>query len=1044
MPRKIDPKNTIKPSTGLAGNDSIEANAFPDTDPNMAAGVGLEAHIDDPVNAHPASAIGYENDPVYFGDNVDDVLDELGGLVPPRPPTVGNWKTYLNFVGIPDWGVMKLDDDPLDPSLFVHQNFGSSVYPYYHNPPKRWADLAPNETNGADLVSDPIFNVADGAYTGGGQGASYGGAYQRGTDSIESHNAYKDGEDHIVLSGALFPADRGTFAIFYVPPESTVNDIECVAALNCGQGLEACDGETGGIWNYGVGDDPYQYPSAASGQYDLQELHTGYVRGTVASITLIEASADPSVANIHYSGTPSVVGGIGDKIFIQGSNSTPSVDGEYEIVGLGAGYYQVIETITVNGNSGRLGLPLEPSDFSPLYADDSSGQVREEYTILGGTLSSVAPNKGVDSRDDNNFFRYRLPYLENYNELIWTPVYQSYRYFKKPLVSLDPNVDLDLAGNYEAFNKDYWTFQLARYRHRFAIPNTGSKERGSFFVMHFKKEEYFENLLLDAVVPTEDQLYSANMADWSDIESLNNMLLDDGVVKPSGSYNILKSRLFADPDGEVAGITSQKYVLQRTVGNTYFVSGIQYFTPDGLGLNSVNVSVSDLFLNTWRTGDREISEGMAMPNPMHLHTGAFSRVYDTPSLVDGHGIDKGTRLEIPYSLLGAYDLTNAPSPSDVALYNPPTVPFANIATRGAFTTQATPMAFVRQPLRHKDTNYVIGHALTEDSEKNIMVIAHGSLSDTALSYDAVSDWYESFMDESYRWIWDLDVSGTPPAVPVEELTRILGAGLPTVGAIDIPVRVGVSVTWREASFKFKNRNLSSIAGTPEAQFAGLPHRNPPMQEGITTPNPQNGVLMYPQKNYGVGHRPSLAEGDIAGVQHDYSTESGDKVFIRAFDVAFSRAAIPLTEAIGSSFFKLRIYGLQLEDFAWSGGASAGGAGIAIFVKLAGLTTWMDIGRVDGSGASKQDAFADGAGCQVNDPTETRNGVDERTGVVYADVLIHTGTATLYENSEGEAPILVKVVLKDSAEGRALNFEQTPNDYMSTARGLVGIMLQQPE
>ena len=102
MPRKIDPKNTIKPSTGLVGNDSIEANAFSDTEPNMAVGVGLSAHIKDPVDAHDASAISYENEPVYFGDNVDGVLDELGGLVPPRPPTIGNWKSYLDFVGVSD------------------------------------------------------------------------------------------------------------------------------------------------------------------------------------------------------------------------------------------------------------------------------------------------------------------------------------------------------------------------------------------------------------------------------------------------------------------------------------------------------------------------------------------------------------------------------------------------------------------------------------------------------------------------------------------------------------------------------------------------------------------------------------------------------------------------------------------------------------------------------------------------------------------------------------------------------------------------------
>lgn len=1042
MPRKIDPKNKLKTGTGLAGNDSVEANAFPDTDPNMAVGVGLEAHINDPVNAHPASAIGYENDPVYFGDNVDDVLDELGGLVPPRPPTVGNWKTYLDFVGITDWGVLKLNDDDLDASFFDLSSFGASVYPYYHNPPKRWGDLPPNETNGADLVSDAIFNVDDGVYTGGGDGSTFAGGYERNTSVIETHNIYKDGTDHVVVSGSLFPADRGTLAIFYVPPEGTLADIECIAALNCGQGIDECDGETGGIWNYGVDDDPYQFPSAASGQYDLQELHTGYVRDTVTTITSIEPSTTAGIANIYFTTAPSVVVGIGDKIYIQGSDSTPSVDGEWEVVGMGLGLYQIVETITANGSTGTLGQPLSPSDFDPSNADDTSGQVREEYTILGGTSSSVAPNKGVDSRDDNNFFRYRLPYLENYNELIWTPVTQTSRYFKKPPVSLNPSVDLDLAGNYTAFNKDYWTFQVARYRHRFAIPSTASNERGSFFIIHFKKEEYFEKLLLEVIAPTEDQLYSATLMDWNDFEASDNIYVKEGSVKPSPSYNILKSRLFSEPEGESAVIVPQNYDLQRTVGNTMFVSGIQYFSGGGLGLANVTFSINDLFLNTWRTGDREVSEGMEMPNPVHLYTKQFSNGY--VGLIDDHGINKNNRLEIPYSLLGAYDLANSPSPADVAVYtSPATIEFIAQGNSPQFSSQATPIVFVRQPIKHKDTGYVIGANLQESTLKNILVHSTDKSiyqDSTTPVYDFAGDVAERFLDEAYRWIWDLGTLG----LPADELTRILGSGLPTTGVIDIPVRIGANATFDPASFMVQGKHLTSIAGTPEAQVAGLPFRNPPMAEGVVTPSPSLGVLIYPQKNYGVNHRPSVAEGDIGVAQHDYSAETGDKVFIRAFDAAFSRSPNPLTEAIGSSFFKLRIYGLQLEDFAWSGGASSGGLGIAIFVKLAGLTTWMDIGRLDGSGASKQDAFSDGAGCQVNDPTETKNGVDTNTGIVYADVLVHTGVATLYENSVGEAPILVKVVLKDSPEGRALNFEQTPNDKMQTGRGLCGIYLVRPE
>ena len=1049
MPRKIDPKNKIKPSTGLAGSDSIEANAFPDTDPNMAVGVGLEAHINDPVNAHPASAIGYENEPVYFGDNVDDVLDELGGLVPPRPPTVGNWKTYLDFVGIPDWGVLKLDDDAMSESLFTHNNAGATVYPYYHNPPKRWSDLPLNEVSGADLVSDSTFNVYDITYGGGGIGvyATYAGGFARTTDIIETHNITKDSETHCVISGSLFPSDRGTIAIFHIPAEGDLTDIECVAALNCGQGIEdGCDGETGGIWNYGVNDDPYQFPSAASGQYDLQELHTGYVRNTVTTINLIEPSGNPSIANIHLAVAPDILVGVGDKIFIQGSDSTPSVDGEWEIVGVLGLVYQITETITVNGSTGVVGQPLAPSDFDPSNADDTAGQVREEYTILGGTSSSVLPTKGVDSRDDNNFFRYRMPYLENYEELLWTPPSQTSRYFTKPPISLDPSDDLVLAGNYTAFNKDYWTFQIARYRHRFDMSGVG--ERGSYFIIHFKKEEYFENLLLLAQAPTEDQVYSANMVDWTDIESKDNIYELSSVIKPAESYNILKSRVYADTLGDSAAIVPiPAFDLSRTLDTVLYVSGVRYFkTMANFGLDNVSFSVNQLFENTWRMGEglsgTEQSEGFEMPNPTHYYTGQFSR---NMTVTAGHGIDYNNRIEIPYTLLGAFDLTNAPQPADVAQWTSPSTIYFNATSSPVFSTWARPIVHVRQPVKHKDTNYVTSRVGNEASSKKVLVHSTDETvyqDSTTPIYTSDRDTSEDFLDEAYRWIWDLDMSGTPPAISVDEMQRILGSGLPTVGVIDIPVRIGDDATFNAASFMVQGRHLASIGATPEAQMTGLPFLNPPMEEGVALPNPPRGLLMYPYINYDLNHRPSLADGDISTVQPDYSSETGDKIFIRAFDCAFSRSTEPLLDAIGSSFFKLRIHGLQLNDFAWSGGASSGGLGIAIFVKLAGLTTWMDIGRVDGSGASKQDAFSDGAGCQVNDPVETKDGIDSLTGIVFADVLVHTGTATLYDNGVGEAPILVKVVIKDSVEGRDLTFE-TP-DLMGKCRGLVGIELLRPE
>ena len=242
--------------------------------------------------------------------------------------------------------------------------------------------------------------------------------------------------------------------------------------------------------------------------------------------------------------------------------------------------------------------------------------------------------------------------------------------------------------------------------------------------------------------------------------------------------------------------------------------------------------------------------------------------------------------------------------------------------------------------------------------------------------------------------------------------------------------------------------MTPITGVmQELQVAGFPDRNPPLSDGVTASIPSRGILMYPQKNYLADYRPSIVDGDLSAYgQPNYAAYAGDRIYVRCFDLAFSRSAVPLTEAIGSSIFKIRIYGLKLVDFAWSGGAEVGNDNIALLVKLAGLTTWMDLGRPDGSGPSKQDAFQDGAGCQIIDTTETVEGRDKDSGIWYSDVLVHTGTsASIYENSYGEAPLLFKAIIKDSVGGKALNFEQGGADgTVSDCRGLVGVEIIRPE
>jgi hypothetical protein len=152
---------------------------------------------------------------------------------------------------------------------------------------------------------------------------------------------------------------------------------------------------------------------------------------------------------------------------------------------------------------------------------------------------------------------------------------------------------------------------------------------------------------------------------------------------------------------------------------------------------------------------------------------------------------------------------------------------------------------------------------------------------------------------------------------------------------------------------------------------------------------------------------------MPGNQFDYSVCTGDRAYVRAFDVAFSASTTPVT-ANGQPFAVLRIDGMELEDFAYAAPGPGSVNGVAILVKVPGLTTWMDLGRNDGAGPSKQDPVQDGAGCKVVGPY-TYNGIDQDTGVAYAQVKINVGPTANFAIGDGsEVPLLVKVVMRDPA------------------------------
>lgn len=77
MPRKIDPSK-IKSGTGTAADRSIDANAIREPAPGKD---GLRVHIQDPHNAHGASAIRIQDvGGFYASDTVEGALQELGGV----------------------------------------------------------------------------------------------------------------------------------------------------------------------------------------------------------------------------------------------------------------------------------------------------------------------------------------------------------------------------------------------------------------------------------------------------------------------------------------------------------------------------------------------------------------------------------------------------------------------------------------------------------------------------------------------------------------------------------------------------------------------------------------------------------------------------------------------------------------------------------------------------------------------------------------------------------------------------------------------------
>jgi hypothetical protein len=281
------------------------------------------------------------------------------------------------------------------------------------------------------------------------------------------------------------------------------------------------------------------------------------------------------------------------------------------------------------------------------------------------------------------------------------------------------------------------------------------------------------------------------------------------------------------------------------------------------------------------------------------------------------------------------------------------------------------------------------------------------------------------------------------------------------GPIAVPVRAGYTNTgtWSAASWTRNLKHTVSLvdaSSLTELQVSGLPSRNPSVADWITDPLP-SGLLRYPITDYTLSVRPDLATDGIT--QPSYLGLSGTRAYIRAFDAAFSAGVDPVNAA-GQPFVTLRFDGLTLRDFGYAPpGPGFPTSGLSIMLKVPGLTSWMDVGRPDGSGPSKQDPALDGAGCQVIGPY-TFDSVDAASGFVYCQVRVNVGpTATLALGDGDEVPILIKVTMQDVANAKLYNMLNEANLPSATygwtgnsgvaapsarVRGVTGIRIIHPD
>lgn len=514
MPKTTDP-NIVKVGTGSSScNDHAKGN--------------ISTQILINQDAYDASQISAENPfETYLGDEAQSHFDDLASQVRHKPPRLGEGsKTYsfgslsATHSGFPDWGMLKQADSKIWDRKSAIEFDGititdtsthfllpaSDTFGYNLTTP-----TPSGSGDGSDPRTDSTFNALDNnvpvTLLGAGEGASFLSSVQKDNNRQHQHSRVIPRDDAnltelasakegFTVSGLLFPADRGTVAILRwedgdttnlsYTQASSIDDIKSrvVAAVNLNGGLEETD-----VSIFTEGTDQFAFPSKLTGQYDLGELQSGNLRDDLGN------------------------GGVSISGLTAGGSSLGSV------------------RLLRQGNASYFGDGVDTVDT-----------VKGHLPVLGGGYSW---NGAIWAETKSkNFLSYRMPVLADYSPSgIKTPTSERERFFS----ILQPSSltgEFDTAGNYITFGDDYYTFQVARFRHVVdysllepAVDDTQYR-KGSYALVHFKTEDAFENLVRDGIQPSEDDLWSVNFLDALEVEHIDNAVVDADGFSDKGKAQV--------------------------------------------------------------------------------------------------------------------------------------------------------------------------------------------------------------------------------------------------------------------------------------------------------------------------------------------------------------------------------------------------------------------------------------------------------------------------------------------------------------------------